>query len=82
MSISTLKGSRVDVRLWTPLTEVESSALDQLRNLAALPWVFHHVAAKRSFNLAQVVAQTAGSSAARMQACSTRSPVRTRTSSR
>jgi tRNA-splicing ligase RtcB len=45
MAISTLAGGRVDVRLWTPVHEVESSALDQLRNLSRLPWVFHHVAA-------------------------------------
>ena len=39
-----LKGKAVDVRVWTPLSGVESSALDQLRNVAALPWAFHHVA--------------------------------------
>src|SRR6478609_1831822 len=45
MSLSRLKGHQVDVHLWTQVREVESSALDQLRNIAALPWVFHHVAA-------------------------------------
>jgi len=40
----TLKGATVPVRLWTDVTEVESAALDQLRNVASLPWVFHHVA--------------------------------------
>ncbi|MEJ7728504.1 MAG: RtcB family protein [Polyangiaceae bacterium] len=45
MSLSQLKGRKVDVKLWTQLHQVESSALDQLRNIAALPWVFHHVAA-------------------------------------
>src|SRR5688572_5508223 len=44
VSISTLKGKQVDIHLWTPVHEVESSALDQLKNIAALPWVFHHVA--------------------------------------
>jgi tRNA-splicing ligase RtcB len=44
MSLSILKGKTVDVHLWTQLHEVESSALDQLKNLAALPWAFHHVA--------------------------------------
>jgi tRNA-splicing ligase RtcB len=44
MSISTLKGKNVDVKLWTPILDVESSALDQLKNIAALPWAFHHVA--------------------------------------
>jgi tRNA-splicing ligase RtcB len=44
MSISKLQGKTVDVHLWTNIHEVESSALDQLKNIAALPWVFHHVA--------------------------------------
>lgn len=44
MCVSTLKGKNVPVRLWTKIEEVESSALDQLRNIAALPWVFKHVA--------------------------------------
>lgn len=42
--ISILKGKTVDVKLWTRINEVESQALDQLRNIASLPWVFHHVA--------------------------------------
>ncbi len=44
MSISRLKGGKVPIRLWTKVEEVESSALDQLKNIAALPWVFKHVA--------------------------------------
>ncbi len=44
MSLSTLKGENVDVKLWTPLSDVESGALDQLRNLTKIPRVFHHVA--------------------------------------
>lgn len=32
------------VKLWAPVEEVESSALDQLKNIAQLPWVFKHVA--------------------------------------
>src|SRR6516164_8098558 len=44
MSLSILKGKQVDVHLWTRLDQVESGALDQLRNIAALPWAFHHVA--------------------------------------
>ena len=31
----------MDVRLWTPVDEVESQALTQLRNIASLPWVAH-----------------------------------------
>ena len=41
----TIKGHNVPVQLWTPPHEVESQALDQLKNISALPWVFHHVAA-------------------------------------
>lgn len=44
MSISKLKGQNVDIHLWTNIHDVESSALDQLKNIAKLPWVFHHVA--------------------------------------
>jgi len=32
------------IKLWTPVHEVESQALDQLKNIANLPWVFKHVA--------------------------------------
>lgn len=32
------------IKLWTDVNEVESQALDQLKNIAALPWVFKHVA--------------------------------------
>ncbi len=33
-----------DIQLWTPEAEVEAQALQQLDNIAALPWAFHHVA--------------------------------------
>jgi tRNA-splicing ligase RtcB len=45
MSISKIKGKNVNIHLWAPIHEVESSAIDQLKNVAKLPWVFHHVAA-------------------------------------
>ncbi|MGE0784677.1 MAG: RtcB family protein [Sandaracinaceae bacterium] len=45
MSLATLKGKNVPIQLWAPLEEVESEALTQLKNVAALPWVFKHVAA-------------------------------------
>src|SRR5687768_1394559 len=32
------------IKLWTQLDSVESQALDQLKNIANLPWVFKHVA--------------------------------------
>jgi len=44
MSISQLNGKTVPIHLWTPVHEVESAAIDQLKKIAALPWVFHHVA--------------------------------------
>src|SRR6478735_6278482 len=44
MSLATLNGKQVPVKLWTPLAEVESAALDQLKNIAGLPWCFSHVA--------------------------------------
>src|SRR3954469_12058738 len=40
-----IKGDKVDVLAWADPTEIESVALDQLRNVTRLPWVFHHVAA-------------------------------------
>src|SRR4051812_48653230 len=36
---------RVPIKLWTPIHEVESQALAQLKNIASLPWVYKHVAA-------------------------------------
>ena len=44
MSLARIKGKNVEVHLWTRASEVESSALEQLKNIASLPWVFHHVA--------------------------------------
>jgi tRNA-splicing ligase RtcB len=41
MSYETLKGGRVDIKVWTQIEGVESQALDQLRNIASLPWVVH-----------------------------------------
>ena len=41
MSLARLRGETVDVRLWTPVDQVESQALTQLRNIASLPWVAH-----------------------------------------
>ena len=44
MSLATLKGAVAPIRMWTPVHEVEPEALTQLKHIAALPWVFHHVA--------------------------------------
>lgn len=42
--VTTLKGDRVPIRMWAALNEVDSRVIAQLRNVAALPWVAHHVA--------------------------------------
>jgi tRNA-splicing ligase RtcB (3'-phosphate/5'-hydroxy nucleic acid ligase) len=42
--ISELKGQNVPIKMWAKVEEVESQALDQLKSIAALPWVAHHVA--------------------------------------
>src|SRR5512143_4039808 len=59
MSIARVKGQKVDIHLWASPNEVESEALDQLRHVAALPWVFHHVAAMADVHLG--VGATVGS---------------------
>lgn len=42
--LAEISSDNVPVKLWTPLEEVESQALQQLWNIASLPQVFHHVA--------------------------------------
>ncbi len=42
--ISELRGGAHPVKLWTEVTGVESVALDQLRNIANLPYIHKHVA--------------------------------------
>lgn len=39
--IATLKGQLVTAKLWAPIHEIESTALDQLKRIASLPWVAH-----------------------------------------
>lgn len=41
---SEISDGNVPIKLWTSLNEVEATALQQLKNIAKLPWVFHHVA--------------------------------------
>ena len=38
MSIAEIRGATVTAKLWIPIHEVESAALDQIRNVASLPW--------------------------------------------
>src|SRR3954470_5707619 len=44
MPFSTINGANVPIRVWAPLDEVEPNVIAQLKNVAALPWVAHHVA--------------------------------------
>jgi tRNA-splicing ligase RtcB (3'-phosphate/5'-hydroxy nucleic acid ligase) len=44
MPSNTIQGDRVPIRLWSPVHEVESDAIRQLKAVASLPWVAHHVA--------------------------------------
>ena len=44
MPFSIIKGQNVPIRLWAPIQEVDSHVIAQLKNVAALPWVAHHVA--------------------------------------
>jgi tRNA-splicing ligase RtcB (3'-phosphate/5'-hydroxy nucleic acid ligase) len=41
---SIINGDRVPIRLWAPAHEVEGDAIRQLKAVASLPWVAHHVA--------------------------------------
>jgi tRNA-splicing ligase RtcB len=44
MPSTTINGDRVPIRLWARPHEVESDAIKQLKAVASLPWVAHHVA--------------------------------------
>jgi tRNA-splicing ligase RtcB (3'-phosphate/5'-hydroxy nucleic acid ligase) len=44
MPFSTINGDNVPIRVWAPLSEVDSQVITQLKNVASLPWVVHHVA--------------------------------------
>ncbi|PPK71247.1 RtcB family protein [Actinokineospora auranticolor] len=44
MAATTLKGKNVDIQLWAKPEDVEWAAMQQLYNIAALPWAYKHVA--------------------------------------
>src|SRR4051812_16736214 len=44
MPAITIKGRNVPIQIWAPLEEVDAQVITQLKNVAALPWVAHHVA--------------------------------------
>jgi tRNA-splicing ligase RtcB len=44
MPSTTIKGETVPIRSWAPPHTIEASALKQLKAIASLPWVAHHIA--------------------------------------
>lgn len=42
---------KVPVKIWSPIDTVESQALDQLKNIASMPFIFKHVAAMPDVHL-------------------------------
>ena len=58
MPFSTINGSKVPIKVWARTEEVDSQVIKQLKNVAALPWVAHHVAV-----MADVQLRTAGTHA-------------------
>ena len=44
MPFTTINGRNVPIRLWAPVSEVDSDVIAQLKNVASLPWIAHHVA--------------------------------------
>ena len=44
MPYSTINGRNVPIKIWSPVHEIDSKVVAQLKNVAALPWVAHHVA--------------------------------------
>lgn len=44
MPISELTKTPFPIKLWAHIHEVESQAIDQLKNIASLPWIYKHVA--------------------------------------
>src|SRR5499427_9935227 len=51
MPSTTINGRNVPIRLWAPLEEVDSNVITQLKNVAALPWVAHHIAVMADVHL-------------------------------
>lgn len=51
MPIKGVVQGRVPIKIWSDLQTVESAALDQLKNISSLPFVFKHVAAMADVHL-------------------------------
>ena len=67
-SYNVVKSSGVPIKIWTDLSTVEFEALTQLKNIAALPWVFKHIAVMPDVHLGK--GATVGSVIAMMDAIS------------
>ena len=46
MNHSTINGDNVPIRIWASLNEVDTAAIRQLKAVARLPWVAHHLAVR------------------------------------
>jgi tRNA-splicing ligase RtcB len=51
MPFSTINGGLVPIKVWAPIHELDSLVIGQLKKVAALPWVAHHVAAMPDVHL-------------------------------
>src|SRR4051794_26824376 len=51
MPLGQIDSPNLPIKLWVPTDEVEPDAIAQLRNIAALPWCFSHVAAMPDVHL-------------------------------
>ena len=51
MPSSTINGALVPIKVWAPVHELDSLVINQLKRVAALPWVAHHVAAMPDVHL-------------------------------
>ena len=49
MPVETVINARIPVKVWTD--SIEPQAIEQLKNTASLPFVFHHVAAMPDVHL-------------------------------
>jgi len=71
MSLSVISKARVPIKLWSPIHEVESSAIDQLVNTANMPCVFKHIAVMPDVHLGKgaTVGSVVATKGAVMPAC-------------
>lgn len=44
MPATVINGGTVPIRVWAPRQDIDSTVMAQLKNVASLPWVAHHVA--------------------------------------